>query len=149
MSLQLKQRGPSTFFLHVQRPCISGSQTLDPFTVPGWWQVHSKIDLNLTSACKFWLWPDESKVSFHFHFYVGVRYYISLYVGEYDWSFIWAREMVMWLLSANVWFWQLLILIRMAYKVLISPRCDIWHQLTWSVCTGGRKLRHNQIFSDE
>ena len=24
------------------------------------------------------------------------------------------------------------ILIRMAYKV--SPRCDIWHQLTWSVC---------------
>ena len=40
------------------------------------------------------------------------------------------------------------ILIRMAYKVLISPRCDIWHQLTWSVCTGGRTLRHNQIFSD-
>ena len=40
------------------------------------------------------------------------------------------------------------ILIRMAYKVLISPRCDSWHQLTWSVCTGGRTLRHNQIFSD-
>ena len=40
-----------------------------------------------------------------------------------------------------------LILIRMAYKVLISPRCDIWHQLTWNVCTGGRTLRHNQIFS--
>ena len=29
------------------------------------------------------------------------------------------------------------IIIRMAYKVLISPRCDIWHQLTWSVCTVG------------
>ena len=36
----------------------------------------------------------------------------------------------------------------MAYKVSISPRCDSWHQLTWSVCTGGRTLRHNQIFSD-
>ena len=24
----------------------------------------------------------ESKVSFHFHFYVGVTYYISLYVGK-------------------------------------------------------------------
>ena len=38
------------------------------------------------------------------------------------------------------------ILIRMADKVLISPRCDIWYQLTWIVCTGGRTLRHNQIF---
>ena len=26
--------------------------------------------------------------------------------------------------------------------------CDIWHRLTWNVCTDGRTLRHNLIFWD-
>ena len=33
-------------------------------------------------------------------------------------------------------------------KESVVSSCDIWHRLTWSVCTGGRTLRHNQIFSD-
>ena len=46
----------------------------------------------------------ESEVSFHFHFHVGVTYCISLHVGK--------KRLVLylnspWLLSADVWFWQL------------------------------------------
>ena len=48
---------------------------------------------------------------------------------------------------------NLIVLIRMVYITkrlvkLCKIYCDIWHRLTWSVCTGGRTLRHNQIFSD-
>ena len=48
---------------------------------------------------------------------------------------------------------NLIVLIRMAYITkrlvkLCKIYCDIWHRLTWSVCTDGRTLRHNQIFWD-
>ena len=48
---------------------------------------------------------------------------------------------------------NLIVLIRMAYITkrlvkLCKIYWDIWHRLTWSVCTDGRTLRHNQIFWD-
>ena len=48
---------------------------------------------------------------------------------------------------------NLIVLIRMAYTTerlvkLCKIYCDVWHRLTWIVCTGGRTLRHNQNFSD-
>ena len=72
----------------------------------------------------------ESKVSFHFHFYVGVTYYISLHVGKTTdlsseparWSCV--SECLI-LTAVN-----LIVLIRMAYitKRLVKLRkmyCDI------------------------
>ena len=44
-------------------------------------------------------------ISFSFLCWCDILY--QLICRENDWSFIWAREMVMWLLSADVWFWQL------------------------------------------
>ena len=46
---------------------------------------------------------------------------------------------------------NLIVLIRMGYITkrlveLCKIYWDIWHRLTWRVCTGGRTLRHNQIF---
>ena len=48
----------------------------------------------------------ESEVSFHFHF-CWCDTLCQLLCRENDWCFIWACEMVMWLLLADVWFWQL------------------------------------------
>ena len=47
----------------------------------------------------------RSFISFSFLCWCDILY--QLICRENDWSFIWAREMVMWLLSADVWFWQL------------------------------------------
>ena len=68
----------------------------------------------------------ESEVSFHFHFYVGVTYYISLYVGKTTdlsseparWSCDYCQRM------SDFDSCQFMV-IRMAYKVLISPIRDI------------------------
>ena len=95
----------------------------------------------------------------YFRFYVelvSVTYYISLYIG--------ARRLVFYLSPRDghviivsgcliLTPVNLIVLIRMAYITkrllkLCKIYCDIWHRLTWSVCTGGRTLRHNQIFSD-
>ena len=84
-----------------------------------------------------------------------MTYYISLYVG--------AKRLVFHLsqrdghviivsgcliLTAD----NLIVLIRMVYITkrlvkLCKIYCDIWHRLTWTVCTGGRTLRHNKKFS--
>ena len=87
---------------------------------------------------------------------------------ERDRFFMWAREMVMWYLSVDAWFWQLSIHFNMEdsredhYPLLIAyitegvvsicarSKCDIWYQLTCSGCTHGRRsgvrCRHNLIF---
>ena len=87
--------------------------------------------LNLSSAYNFkpTALAGESESSFHFHF-CWCDILCQLLCRENDRSFIWAREMVMWLLLADVWFWQL----------PIHPHTDglqsvnfskMWH-LTWA-----------------
>ena len=50
-------------------------------------------------------WWKRSFLSFSFLCWCDILY--QLICRENDLSFIWAREMVMWLLAADVWFWQL------------------------------------------
>ena len=72
-------------------------------------------------------------------------YYISLYVGAERLVFhlnLWDAHVIIvsgCLILAAV---NLIILIRMAYITerpvkLCKVYCNIWHRLTWSVCTGG------------
>ena len=89
---------------------------------------------------------------------VSVTYYISLYVGAKRlvfsseparWSCDNCRRMSDFGRSQSNHTDHT---IRMAYineKLikLCKIYCDIWHLSTWIVCTGGRTLRHNQIFS--
>ena len=67
-------------------------------------RVELRYDFNWTTASQLTALADESEVSFHFHFRVGVTYFISLHVGK-------KRQVLYlsppWLLSADAWFWQL------------------------------------------
>ena len=87
---------------------------------------------------------------------VSVTYYISLYVGAKRLVFhLSPRDGHVIIVGGCLILTEvnLIVPIRMAYineklVKLCKIYCDIWHLLTWIVCTGGRTLRHNQIFSD-
>ena len=82
---------------------------------------------------------------------VRVTYYISLYGGAKRLVFhLRPRDGHVIIVSGCLILTaiNLIVLIRMVYitKKLVKLwkiYCDIWHRLTWSVCTGGRTLRHN------
>ena len=81
-----------------------------------------------------------------------MTYYISLYIEAKRLVFYLSHVIIVsgCLILTAV---NLIVLIRMAYITkrlvkLCKIYCDIWHRLTWSVCTDGRTLRHNQIFWD-
>ena len=93
--------------------------------------------------------PTDSLARRSFFLYVelvNVTYYISLYVGAKRLVFhLSPRDSHVIIVSGCLILTavNLIVLIRMAYITkrlveLCKIYCDIWHRLTWSVCTGGR-----------
>ena len=98
----------------------------------------ANITLNDWQPCPAW-----------FRFYVklvSVTYYISLYVGAKRPVFHlrpWDGHVIIVSGCLILTAVNLIALIRMAYITerlvkLCKIYCDIWHKLTWSVCTDGR-----------